>query len=110
MTDDFATQAVLARIGWGRDHADSISAIAEALQTSRRSVELAVRALRLDGKPIASAGDGVWLTTDPAELIATFESLRGRVRSQMVTAWAVRQTARRMRAAATYQETLFPAA
>lgn len=99
MPSDFPAQTVLARLGWGRDNARFLSDIAEDLGWPRRAVEAAVQALRMHGKAIASDGSGVWLTGDAAELEATFASMRRRIRSQMVTAWAVRSTARRMRGA-----------
>lgn len=105
--DDMRAQRVLAAIGRGRDAARSYSSIAEELGINRRSVEIAVNQLRRGGWAIASAGDGCWLTDSPAELMATFDSMRKRVRSQVVTYWAIRATARRMRAAAIHQETLF---
>ena len=86
-----------AALGHGRDNARSLSDIAEQLGTSRRHVELAIRELRLAGEPIASDGSGVWVTDVPEELEATYRSLRRRVAQQSVTAWRLRQTARRLR-------------
>jgi biotin operon repressor len=94
---DFPAQAVLARLGWGRDNAASIGSLAESLQWPRRAIEQAVQDLRLQGKPIASGPAGVWLTADPDELDATYRSLRNRIKSQSVTAWALRSTSKRMR-------------
>lgn len=108
--DDMAAQAVLARLGWGADNALTIGDIAEGLNWPRRAVEQAIQQLRLDGKAVASGSAGVWLTTDAMEMWATYSGLRHRVRSQLITANAVRRTARRMRAGTYYQETLFPAA
>lgn len=95
------------RLGLGRDNAFPIGWFAEHLSLSRREVEAAIQQLRLDGKPVASGPDGVWLTDDPADLWATYSGLRGRIASQSATAWAVRKTLRRMKAADVHQETLF---
>ncbi len=96
---DWPAQAVLSRLEWGRDRACRLGDLAEALDWPRRAVEQAVQDLRLQGKAIASGPDGVWLTADYRELEATYRSLRGRIRSQSVTAWAIRDTARRLRGA-----------
>lgn len=111
MSGDLPTTDLLYhRLGLGRDNAFPIGWFAEHLHLSRREVEQAIQQLRLDGKPIASGPDGVWLTNDPADLWATYSGLRGRIASQSATAWAVRRTLRRMRADAFIQEELFPAA
>lgn len=107
--DDTARQLVLAQLGWGRDNALPLSAIAERLGWSRRAVEQAVQALRIDGKAVASGSEGVWLG-DAADMAATYAYLRGRIVSQSVTAWAVRSTLRRMRAAEVQQLPMFDAA
>jgi hypothetical protein len=94
---DFPAQAVLASLGWGRDNAYTIGALSEVMGWPRRAVEQAITDLRLNGKAIASDGSGVWLTADPDELDATYRSLRNRIKSQSVTAWALRSTSKRMR-------------
>lgn len=109
MTSDFEAQTVLRVLGRGADHARSIGAIAEELGWTRRQVEQAIQQLRLDGQAVASGALGIWLG-DASDLEATFRYLRGRIVSQSVTAWAVRQTMRRMRAAQVHQEQLWPAA
>lgn len=57
--DDMAAQAVLSRLGRGRDAARSIGAIQDELGWTRRQVELAIQALRMDGQPVASGGEGI---------------------------------------------------
>ena len=109
MTDDFAVQAVLSRLGHGADAARSIGEVQEELGWTRRQVELAVQQLRLDGHPVASGAAGVWLG-DVADMEATYRYLRGRIESQAITAWAVRATLRQMRAAQVDQLQLFDAA
>lgn len=104
--DDLAAQAVLARLGHGSDAARSIGDIAEELRWTRRQVELAVQSLRMQGFPVASGRDGVWIG-DAQDMEQTYRYLRGRIASQSVTAWAVRSTLRRMRAVEVKQTTLF---
>jgi biotin operon repressor len=93
--NDLPAQAVLARLGWGHDHARSLSAIAEQMKAPRRAVELAVHALRLDGFPVCSDGSGVWLG-DRADLAATIASLQRRLRQQYLTLRALRRARDRM--------------
>lgn len=92
-----AAQTVLAVLGRGADNARSLGAIAEQLGWSRRVVEKAVQALRLDGKAVASGSDGIWLTDAAAELDATHHMLVSRLQAQAATADAVKATADRMR-------------
>lgn len=101
---DFATQAVLARLGRGADQARSLSAIAEQLNAPRREVEQAVQSLRVSGFAVCSGSTGVWLG-DRADLDSTIASLQRRLAQQYVTLRALRATARRM--AGTQQLPLF---
>jgi hypothetical protein len=94
----------------GRDNARTYADLADDYGTTPRAVQAEVQERRLAGEPIASSEDGVWLTDDPAELLATFDALRRRVTSQMRTAWAVRSTARRLRADDYEQTEMFTAA
>jgi biotin operon repressor len=93
--DDTRAQTVLAVLSRGQDRARSYSDIAEGLGWTRRSVELQVRALRLEGWAIASSGRGVWLA-DPVELDATIASLHRRIITQYVTLRRLRQQRQRM--------------
>jgi biotin operon repressor len=90
----------------GRDNAVSMSEMAEKLSLGRRQVELAIQALRLDGIPVASGSDGVWIG-DVNDMAATAHILRGRLISQYRTLRAVRGTTARLRAAQ-YQQTSIP--
>jgi hypothetical protein len=100
-----AAQTVLAALGRGADAARPISVFAENLQWTRRQVELALRALRLDGWPIGSSGRGVWLA-DAAELDATIASLQRRLVSQYKTLRKQRELRAQMRARLLQQTTL----
>lgn len=95
LESDFEAQAVLARLGRGRDAAQTIGTLQEALGWARRPVEAAIQSLRLHGFPVASDGSGVWLG-DRADLEQTIASLRGRLRHQYATVRAMQNTARRM--------------
>jgi len=80
---------------WGRDRARTIGSLQEQLRCTRRSVERAVEELRLSGAPICSGTEGLWLTTDAAELRAHADRLRSRAIHQLLGARALRATARR---------------
>lgn len=95
---DFA-DVVMTRLEWERPR--TLGAIQEELNVSRRKVEQAVEALRLRGTPICSGSAGVWLTKDPAQMLANVEALRSRAITVMRGARALRQTARRF---ARYQQ------
>lgn len=51
-----------------RAHARTIGELAEALRVSRREIEAAIQAARLDGVPIVSGSEGVWIGTDEEAL------------------------------------------
>lgn len=91
---DFAS-LLHVHLGWGRDHAKTIGDLAESLNVPRRTVEKGVEELRLRGVPICSGTPGVWITHDPAELLAQVEALRRRAIHQLIGARALRTTARR---------------
>jgi biotin operon repressor len=108
VTADLAARDLVhVALGAGRDNAEPIGALAERLKLTRRQVEQAVQVLRVDGIPVASGSEGIWLTNDPVELAATLRYLRGRIESQNRTAWAVRSTLRRMQAGRIHQLPLF---
>ena len=73
-------------------------ALAEKLGTEQRSVELEIRALRLEGHPILSNGDGYWVARDAAELAQCVKRLRRRAVEQLLTVRAMRATLRRLEA------------
>jgi hypothetical protein len=74
--------------------------VVTALENTRRKV--AQKTHCAQGHP--------WTPDNPADMEQTYRYLRGRIVSQSVTAWAVRATLRRMRAANVQQTELFPAA
>lgn len=88
----------------------TIGQLAEMLNWPRRTVEAAITELRLLGRPIASDGRGVWLSDSAKEMADQAQRLRERALHQLLTARAVRQTARRMAAAEFRQTTLWDAA
>ena len=83
------------RLSWGRDGAQSIGSLQEAMGVSRRIVERAVESLRAGGAPICTGPDGVWLSVDQQELLQQVDALRRRAIHQLLGARALRQTARR---------------
>ncbi len=72
--------------------------LAESLGTTTRDVELEIRALRLEGQPILSNGDGYSMARDAAELAQCVERLRRRAVEQFLTVRAMRATLRRLEA------------
>jgi hypothetical protein len=74
----------------------TLDVIAIETRLPRRAVEQAVQALRLQGEPLVSDGDGIRYSTDPAEVKACAEALRRRLATQYLTSRALRRTARRM--------------
>lgn len=81
----------------GRDHARTIGELAETLNVPRRSVEESIQSARLDGVPIISGSEGVWLGTDE-EALAWCERQRSRAIHLMETAQAVQRAAEDHRA------------
>lgn len=89
---------VAVRLGFGADKAVTIGRLAEDMGIPRRMVEQAVTDLRLQGRPVASDGRGVWLSDSAKEMADQAQRLRERALHQLLTARAVRATARRMAA------------
>jgi hypothetical protein len=77
----------------------TLDVIAIETRLPRRAVEQAVQALRLQGEPLVSDGDGIRYSTDSAEVKACADALRRRFIHQALTARALRRTARRMESA-----------
>ena len=77
----------------GRDHARTIGELAEALNVPRREVEASIQSARLDGVPIISGSEGVWLATRPQEAREAASRLRSRAIHQMETAAALERWA-----------------
>jgi hypothetical protein len=72
--------------------------LALVLHIPTREVEAQIEAARKSGVPICSDSEGYWYSEDPDEIEATYRSLRRRFLSQIRTAWAMRKTARKLRA------------
>jgi len=70
--------------------------LAFVLGLSIRKVQAAIVALRLDGKPVLSDGDGIRLARTADEADACTDALGRRLRSQYRTYRALRSTARAM--------------
>jgi biotin operon repressor len=105
--NDVAAQVVFANLGRGADAARSIASIQDQLGWTRRQVELALRALRMEGWPIGSGSSrGVWLA-DAKELDTTIASLHRRLVSQYLTLRKQRELRAQMRARLIQQTTLF---
>ena len=86
-----------------RDHARTIGDLTEALRVSRREVEASVQQARLDGVPIVSGSEGLWIATTPQEALEAAQALRRRAITQLVTARALRAAGRRMAAVRHYE-------
>ena len=70
--------------------------LAERLETNTREVELGILQARLEGAAIVSDSHGYRLSTDPSEVYHCARRLRVRAIHQLLTARALRRTARRM--------------
>ena len=64
----------------GRDSAITYGALAERLGIPRRSIEKAVRQMRLDGIPVITGNDGAWVAESPQEA----REQAGRLRSRAI--------------------------
>lgn len=62
----------------GRENAITYGELAERLNVQRRSVEKAVRDMRLNGIPVITGNDGCWVATSPQEAREAAERLRAR--------------------------------
>ena len=96
MTPPAWPDLLLVNLRYGRDSARTLGELAEAMGAPRRELEKATEQLRRDGRPVCSGSDGIWLTTDAAELEAQVAALRRRAVHQLVTVRSLRATARRM--------------
>lgn len=92
MTPDFPS-LVATHLFWGKPI--TISQIAEDMKVSRRQVEKAIEQLRLEGTPICSGTEGLWLSLDAQELYEQAERLRSRAIHVLLGARSLRATARR---------------
>lgn len=102
-----STDVLYNRLGVGRDNAFPLGWYAERLGVGRRELEQAVQQLRLDGYPVCSGPDGIWLADNAVDVADTLQHLRSRMRNQYATYLALRRTLRRMRTVDVHQETLF---
>ena len=88
-----------------RAHARTIGELSESLKVSRREIEAAVQSARLDGVPIVSGSEGLWIASTAQEALEAAQALRRRAITQLVTARALRAAGKRM--AAIRQPTLW---
>ena len=88
----------------GRDHARTIGELAEALNLPRRVIEESVQAARLDGVPIVSGSEGLWIASTAQEAQQAAQALRRRAITQLVTARALRAAGKRMAALDHYND------
>lgn len=102
---DWAT-LVRTRLMYGRDRARTIGELQEQLGTSRRIVERAIEQSRLEGFPVISDGDGVYLAQTSEEVRACADRLNRRLISQYRTVRSMRRTAARMKAPVVVQQDL----
>jgi hypothetical protein len=91
----------------GKDAAITYAELAERLSIPRRSVEEAVRQMRIDGIPLITGNDGVWAAETAQEARNMAERLRTRAIHQMETAQALDRAADAMDRVG--QETLWAA-
>lgn len=80
-----------------RKHARTIGELAEALHVPRRTIEEAVQSARLDGVPIVSGSEGLWIGTDE-EALEWCERQRSRGITLMESAQGVQAGVERRRA------------
>jgi biotin operon repressor len=73
-----------------RAHARTIGELAESLRVSRREIEKAAQDARLEGVPIVSASEGLWLGNDE-EALAWCEKQRNRAIHLMESAQGVQR-------------------
>jgi hypothetical protein len=97
---------LLTLIGASAAEARTIGHIAEHAGVSRREVEAAIQAARLDGHPIVSGDRGVHLAQSAQEARSAANALRRRYITQAIVARAMRRAARRMAAAEAQLEQL----
>lgn len=86
---------VAVNLRYGRDKARTIGEIAEDMGISRRTVEKAVEQMRLEGAPVISGSEGIWLTDSAEELRDAYRRLRARYIHQAIGARALLRTAQR---------------
>jgi predicted DNA-binding transcriptional regulator YafY len=78
------------------EQAETIATVATRAGVSRRDAEFAIAELRLAGLPIVGDGEGVRLTSDPAELRAYAASRRRRLVQVALGTRQLLRTARRL--------------
>lgn len=74
----------------------TLKVIAEATGLSRRSVEMEIQRLRLEGTPILTDEDGARLSRNPEEIRKCAERLRERAITQLGTARALYRAAEKV--------------
>jgi biotin operon repressor len=79
------------RLRWGEPQ--TIGSLAESMNAPRRAIEKAVEQLRGSGAPVVTGSAGVWLSSDPAEILGAYRALRRRAIGQLVGARPLLRTA-----------------
>ena len=98
---------MIAHLNNSRAAARTIGELAESLNLPRRVIEAEVQQARLDGHPIVSGPEGLWIGTD-TEALAWVERQRSRAIHLMESAQGVQRGVERRRAIGE-QETLWAA-
>ena len=75
----------------------TIAEIAHRTGATRRAVEGSIEELRRAGVPVCSGSHGVWITSDPDELLAQYRALRRRALRQLANLREIPRTAERLR-------------
>lgn len=73
----------------------TIGDLAESLNLPRRTIEAAVQQARLDGVPVISGSEGVWLAQSPQEARGAAARLRSRAIHQLDAVAALERWAER---------------
>ena len=90
MTPPPAADLLYVNLPRGRDRAQSLGSLAERLNLSRRTMEKAVEFLRLQGRPVASCAQGVYVG-ELRDIEETMAQLERRLISQYATLRAMRR-------------------
>lgn len=83
----------------GRGYARTIGELSESLDLPRRVIEEAVQQARLNGVPVISGSEGLWIAQNGQEALSMADRLQRRLVAQYLTVRAMRETGRRMQRA-----------
>ena len=96
MTPPPISDLVYTNLKRGRDAGRTLGDLAESMGVTRRQIEASVQQLKLDGFPVATGREGVWLEETSVGMMAQYRALRSRALSQLRGAAAVKRTAFRL--------------